>query len=76
MKSLLAEQLRGSELVMFNRCEGLEDLASYKRNVKAITQKADIIFEDANGEVNVTLDEDLPFDVTADPIELSTYGFG
>ena len=76
MKSLLAEQLRASELVMFNRCDGIEDLAVYKRNVKAITQNADIIFEDENGEINVTLDEDLPFDLNADPIELSTYGFG
>ncbi|MBR0164706.1 MAG: GTPase [Lachnospiraceae bacterium] len=76
MKSLLAEQLRNSELVMFNRCDGMEDLASFKRNVKAITQKADIIFEDENGEINVTLDEDLPFDLSSDPIELNSYGFG
>ena len=76
MKSLLAEQLRATELVMFNRCDGIEDLAVYKRNVKAITQNAEIIFEDENGEINVTLDEDLPFDLNADPIELSTYGFG
>lgn len=76
MKSLLAEQIRNSELIMFNRCEEGLDLASYKRNVKAINQKAEIIFEDENGEVNVTLDEDLPFDVSADPIELSGYGFG
>ena len=58
MKSLLAEQLRGSDLILFNRCDGLKDLASFKRNVKAINQKADIIFEDMNGEVDVTLDED------------------
>ena len=76
MKSLLAEQLRNSELVMFNRCGGIEDLATYKRNVKAITQNAEIIFEDENGEVNVTLDEDLPFNLDADPVELNTYGFG
>ena len=76
MKSLLAEQLRNSELVMFNRCDTALDLASYKRNVKAITQNAEIIFEDENGEVNVTLDEDLPFDLNADPIALNTYGFG
>ena len=76
MKSLLAEQIRNSELIMFNRCEEGMDLASYKRNVKAINRKAEIIFEDENGEVNVTLDEDLPFDVSADPIELNGFGFG
>ena len=76
MKSLLAEQIRNSDLILFNRCDGIEDLASYKRNVKAINQKADIIFEDKDGEVDVTLDEDLPFDLSADPIELNNYGYG
>lgn len=76
MKSLLAEQLRGSDLILFNRCDGIEDLATFKRNVKAINQKAEIIFEDKNGEVDVTLDEDLPFDLNADPIDLNNYGYG
>ena len=77
MKSLLAEQIRNSDLILFNRCDGLTDnLPSYKRNVKAINQKADIIFEDQNGEVDVTLDEDLPFDLNDDPIELNNYGYG
>ena len=76
MKSLLAEQIRNSDLILFNRCDRIKDLASYKRNVKAINQKADIIFEDRNGEVDVTLDEDLPFDLNSDPIELNNYGYG
>ena len=77
MKSLLAEQIRNSDLILFNRCDGIEDkLPSYKRNVKAINQKADIIFENADGEVDVTLDEDLPFDLNDDPIELNNYGYG
>ncbi len=77
MKSLLAEQIRNSDLILFNRCDGLtENLPAYKRNVKAINQKADIIFEDQNGEVDVTLDEDLPFDLNDDPIELNNYGYG
>ncbi len=77
MKSLLAEQIRNSDLILFNRCDGLADkLPTYKRNVKAINQKADIIFEDQDGEVDVTLDEDLPFDLNQDPIELNNYGYG
>ena len=77
MKSLLAEQIRNSDLILFNRCDSLIDkLPAYKRNVKAINQKADIIFEDRNGEVDVTLDEDLPFDLNQDPIELNNYGYG
>ncbi|MDO4285956.1 MAG: GTP-binding protein, partial [Eubacteriales bacterium] len=78
MKSLLAEQIRNSELIMFNRCDNLEEktLHTYKRNVKAINQQAEIIFEDANGEVDVTMEEDLPFDLHADPIRLEGLSYG
>ena len=77
MKSLLAEQIRNSDLILFNRCDGFnEKLPAFKRNVKAVNQQAEVIFEDRNGEVDVTLDEDLPFDLKADPIELNNYGYG
>lgn len=77
MKSLLAEMLRKSEMIIMNRCDDvLEELPSYKRNIKAINQRAEIIFEDKNGEVNATLEEDLPFDVNADVIALDDMGYG
>ena len=76
MKSLLAEQIRKSELIIFNRCDGVEDLGSYKRNVKAINPKAEIIFEDANGEINEILEEDLPYDLKAPVIELDSNSYG
>lgn len=77
MKSLLADMLRGSELIIMNRCDGIiSELAGYKRNIKAINQNAEIIFEDKNGEVNATLEEELPFDVNADVIELDDEGYG
>ena len=72
MRSLLAESLRKSELIIFNRCDGLTDkLASFKRNVKALNQQAEIVFEDAQGEINLTLDEELPYDVSKDHIDLT-----
>ncbi|MBR4530571.1 MAG: GTPase [Lachnospiraceae bacterium] len=76
MKSLLSDMLRTSDLILFNRADGSEELPAYKRNVKAVNQKADIIFEGADGEIDVTLDEDLPYDLNADPIELNNFGFG
>ena len=40
MRSLLAEMLRKSEMIIFNRCDGLTDqLASYRRNVKAVIRR-------------------------------------
>lgn len=76
MKSLLAEQLRKSELIIFNRCDGIEDLGSYKRNVKAINPKAEIVFEDKNGEINEIMEEDLPYDLKAPVIELNSNSYG
>ena len=76
MKSLMVEQLRKSELIILNRCDGITELASYKRNVKAVAQSAEIIFEDKNGEINVTMDEELPYDVHAERIDLDDRGYG
>ncbi len=76
MKSLLAEMLRHSEMIIFNRCDGIRDLSSYKRNVKAINQKAEIIFEDANGEVNAIMEDELPYDLKKDTLELDNTGYG
>ena len=77
MKSLLAEMLRKSEMIIFNRCDDVvEELSNYKRNVKAINQKADIIFEDAQGEINQIFEDDLPYSLDAPIIELDNEGYG
>lgn len=77
MKSLVAEHIRQSELIIMNRCDGMEDkIAGYKRNIMALNQSAEIIFEDSKGEMNVTLEEDLPYDLNADPIVLDDMGYG
>ena len=77
MRSLLAEMLRKSELIIFNRCDGLEDqLSGFKRNVKAVNQQAEIVFEDSEGEINTLFEEDLPFDLSADVIELDDMSYG
>lgn len=76
MKSLLAEMVRKSEMIIFNRCDEVKDLSSYKRNIKAINQKAEIIFEDANGEINEIMEDDLPYNLAAPILELDNTGYG
>ena len=77
MKSLLAEQIRNSEMIIFNRCDNVRnDLPSYRRNIKAVNQTADIVFEDANGEINEIFEEDLPYDLSKDEIVLDTNAYG
>ncbi|MBO6000088.1 MAG: GTPase [Lachnospiraceae bacterium] len=78
MRSLLAEQLRTSELIMINRCDNIDEktLMSYKRNIKAINQRAELVFENRTGEIDMTTEEDLPFDISQDPIELKGINYG
>ncbi len=77
MRSLLAEMIRGSEMIIFNRCDTVRDqLNVYKRNIKAVNAKADVIFEDANGEIDEIFEEDLPYDLHQDTIILDNAGYG
>lgn len=76
MRSLLAEMLKGSEMIIFNRCDGIKDLSSFKRNVKAVNQSAEIIFEDSQGEVNAIMEDELPYDLSQARLELDDTGYG
>lgn len=76
MRSLLVEMIRGSEMIIFNRCDRSMDLNAYKRSIKAVNQKADVIFEDSEGEINDILEDDLPYDLNADVLVLDDAGYG
>ena len=76
MKSMVSDMIRKSEMIIFNRCDGIEDLNVYKRNVKALNQTADIIFEDENGEIDEMMEEDLPYDLNSDVIDLDDKSYG
>ncbi len=76
MRSQLAEMVKGSEMIIMNRCDGVTDLNTYKRNIKSINPKADVIFEDANGEITDILEDDLPYDLQADLLKLDDNGYG
>ena len=76
MKSMVAEMVRRSEMIIFNRCDGIKELSNYKRNVKAVNQQAEIIFEDSQGEIEEMLEEELPYDLNKPIIELDNEGYG
>ena len=76
MKSMVAEMVRKSEMIIFNRCDGIKELSNYKRNVKAVNQQAEIIFEDSQGEIEEMMEEELPYDLNQPVIELDNEGYG
>lgn len=75
MKSLLTEQFKNSELIIFNRCTEKTDKLSFRNSIKAINPKTKIIFELETGEIDDSPLE-LPFDINADVIEFRDYDFG
>lgn len=76
MKPLLYAMVRESELVICNRCDGIEDLSGYRRTLKSMCLKGEIVFEDSDGEVNEIAEEDLPYDMSQDVIAISPEAYG
>lgn len=76
MKPLLGAMVRGSELIILNRCGGIEDLEGYKRTLKAMNNRCEIVFEDEEGEIEEVSEADLPYDMAADVIELAPEDYG
>ncbi|MCC8127431.1 MAG: GTPase [Clostridiales bacterium] len=76
MKSLFNAMVKNTELVICNRCDGIEDLERYKRMLKSMNTECDIIFEDANGEIDQISEEDLPYDLKADVVTLKPEDYG
>lgn len=79
MKPLLGLMVRNSELVIMNRCDDVsdEDILKYRRGLKALNPQAELIFEDEEGEIEQeVLEEDLPYDLKADVVEIKPEDFG
>ena len=79
MKPLLGLMVRNSELVIVNRCDDVsdEDILKYRRGLRALNPQAELIFEDAEGEIEQeVLEEDLPYDLKADVVEIKPEDYG
>ena len=69
MKKIFQVMLKDSSLVVFNRCDGNDELSSYRRQVRAMNQQCQIAFQQDDGSLTTTLDEDLPYDINKDVIQ-------
>lgn len=76
MKPMLAAMVRNSEMIICNRCDDIEDLSGYRRTLKALNQRAEIIFENSEGEAGEITEEDLPYDLSADIVHISPEAYG
>ena len=76
MKPLVGNMVRNSELIIMNRCDGIEDLDGYRRMLKGMNPQVQIVFEDEEGEIEEISEADLPYDVSAEVIEISPEAYG
>ncbi|MFR9256419.1 MAG: hypothetical protein ACLVJ6_13490 [Merdibacter sp.] len=76
MRSVLYEQLRHSETIIFNRCDDSTRTLYLRNNIKAMNKRAQLIYENKDGTIRAAAQEELPFDVNADPIVLEDYDYG
>lgn len=70
MRAMMNEVIFAAELVIFNRCDESTNKRKFRGAVKAINRPAQIIYELKDGQVD-TREEELPFDIDADLIEIT-----
>ncbi len=76
MRQMLLEQLSESQLIIVNRCGEGMDRSAFRRALKLQNPMAQVIFESLDGEIIEPTEEDLPFDLKADPIVVDDIDFG
>ena len=76
MRTMIMEQLFDADVVIFNRCDDDTPREKFRRNVKALNRKAQIVYERKDGTLDEREMEDVPFDTRADFIELSDADYG
>ena len=50
MKSLFMEMIRNADLVIFNRCQDEHPLANFRRSVKVVNSRAEVVFENEEAD--------------------------
>ena len=77
MKAMMMEQLSTADMIIFNRCDENTKKAEYRRSLRAVNRRAQVIFENKDGLAEVGDDEVfLPYDINQPVIELEEEDFG
>ena len=76
MRSLMVEMFKMAELVIINRCTKGSPRATWRRSIKAVNRRAQVAFDALNPADMEDEEEDLPYDISGDTIELEDEDFG
>lgn len=76
MRKYMADGLKEADLVIFNRCDENTRKSSYRRAVIGMNKGVRVFFDNLDGTTDDGVaDEDLPYDVHANPIEVKDVDF-
>ena len=76
MKSIFMDMARNADMVVFNRCKKEDPLPAYRRSIKVANQRAEVIFEDEEGELDDIFQDEMPFDINAPVIDILPEDYG
>ena len=65
-----------SDFVIVNRCTAETKKSSIRRTMKGANPRVMVVYENADGVSSDEVEDDLPFDVNADKIEIEDEDFG
>ncbi|MBE5785916.1 MAG: hypothetical protein E7324_00075 [Clostridiales bacterium] len=71
MRKFLTDPMKESEMILVNRCAPQHNKSAWRRQIKAINPRANVLFENLDGSMeDGVADEDLPYDVKAPVIDI------
>lgn len=72
MRQLMTDPMKVADLVLFNRCDPKASKSPWRRQVKAVAPRANVLFENTDGTSEDGIaDEDLPYDMKAGVIDIA-----
>ena len=76
MRQLVVDKLTSCEMVVFNRFKPEYDKMALHKIVRGISKRANICYEDLEGEIEFDdIEDPLPFDINADVIDIKDEDF-
>ena len=77
MRKLLTDPMKIADMICVNRCKPEFNKGSWRKQLRAMNSSATIFFENLDGTIDDGItDEDLPYDMKADPIVMTDEQFG
>lgn len=77
MRDFMTDGIKEADLILFNRCAEETPKSKFRRMAKALNNTVRVYFENPDGSTDDGVsDEDLPYDMAADPVEVSDEMFG